>query len=272
MPSYRVSSRLLGSVDVEAPNWMSALGDGLQSLGATVELDRIACEVLNNGAVLVRDVRRGDGYVVAPVTPSGTTAEPEEEVLAAEPAPDEPSEAARYAEALEPILPLEVEAVAAERLEDTEPILAAPSRSLAVHLALAAAMRAVPAESGSVLFVQKGGALRFVAASGPEAAKVRHMCIAGHSGVAGFCVRYGTAFTIREAYQDERFDRHMDALTGYRTRGIACVPIVAAGRTVGCLEVLNALDRDGFGPEAIGGLEVLARALGTRLAAAVIEP
>lgn len=271
MPVYRVSSGSLGSVEVDAPNWMSALGQGLQSLGASVELDRIACEVLNNGAVLVRDVRRGDGYVVAPVSAEAPAAAVEEEILAAEEAP-EADESARYAEALTPVLPVEPEPASPERLAEIDAIVGAASRALAVQLTVEAAMRAAPAESGSVLFVQKGGALRFVAAEGPEAAKVRDLCIAGHSGVAGFCVRSGTALTIREAYQDARFDRRMDALTGYRTRGIACVPIFAAGRTVGCLEVLNALGDEGFGPGALAELDLLAEALGRRLAPAVIEP
>ena len=56
-----------GAVEVSAGNWVVALGMGLEQFGAIVGLDRLACEVLQNGQVLARDVRAGQGWVVQPM-------------------------------------------------------------------------------------------------------------------------------------------------------------------------------------------------------------
>lgn len=267
MSSFRVSSRTLGSVEVEAPNWMVALGEGLGVLGASVELDRIACEVLGNGAVLVRDVRRGDGYVVQPVTPGvDGAAAVEEEILTADSASEEELRPEVIAGALEPIPPIEPEPPSEERAADMAWILGAPNRELACERAMAAALRAVPAESASVLAARRGGALQFVAATGPEAAKVRDLAISGATGLAGFCIRTGTALTVREAYLDDRFDRRLDDLTGYKTRGLLCLPVAFEGRVWGCLELLNPVSSEGFPRAALGEVGLLASALGERLA------
>ena len=71
---YVVSVRGGGSASVDAPNWLAALGIGLDQLdtegdqgGDVGAIDRLACEVLVNGTVLARDARTGLGYVVRPV-------------------------------------------------------------------------------------------------------------------------------------------------------------------------------------------------------------
>lgn len=62
-----VSARGGVSAAVEAPNWLAALGVGLDQFGDVSAIDRLACEVLMNGTVLARDARTGQGYVVRPL-------------------------------------------------------------------------------------------------------------------------------------------------------------------------------------------------------------
>ncbi|HCH63415.1 MAG: hypothetical protein CL927_03770 [Deltaproteobacteria bacterium] len=64
---FVVSARGGASAEVVAPNWLAALGFGLDRLGTVGSIDRLACEVLMNGTVLVRDARTGEGYVVRPL-------------------------------------------------------------------------------------------------------------------------------------------------------------------------------------------------------------
>lgn len=64
---FVVSARGGASASVDAPNWLAALGVGLDQLGTVAAIDRLACEVLMNGTVLVRDARTGEGYVVRPL-------------------------------------------------------------------------------------------------------------------------------------------------------------------------------------------------------------
>ena len=67
MGRYLVSTRSEQPVEVDAPNWLVALGVGLDMLGAVTSIDRLACEVLANGKVIARDARSGLGVVVQAV-------------------------------------------------------------------------------------------------------------------------------------------------------------------------------------------------------------
>jgi signal transduction histidine kinase len=59
-------------------------------------------------------------------------------------------------------------------------------------------------------------------------------------GLAGAVAESGETLRIDEAYADSRFDRSVDAATGYRTRSILVVPLrLRSGEIVGVLEVLN---------------------------------
>jgi len=74
-----VSARGGASAAVDAPNWLAALGVGLDQLGSVGAIDRLACEVLMNGTVLARDARTGQGYVVRPLDVDGANELKEDE-------------------------------------------------------------------------------------------------------------------------------------------------------------------------------------------------
>lgn len=59
-------------------------------------------------------------------------------------------------------------------------------------------------------------------------------------GIAGFVAQTGVTLNLTDAYQDPRFNREVDAKTGYRTRSLLCTPIIDAdGRVVGVIQALN---------------------------------
>src|SRR5262245_30106266 len=59
-------------------------------------------------------------------------------------------------------------------------------------------------------------------------------------GIAGAVASKGETINIPDAYADSRFDRSFDAVLGYRTNDIYCMPIVnRVGEIVGVLELLN---------------------------------
>jgi signal transduction histidine kinase len=61
----------------------------------------------------------------------------------------------------------------------------------------------------------------------------------GH-GIAGCVAQTGVPLRIRDAYQDDRFDRTWDALTGYRTKNMLAAPLKNhRGQTIGVIQVLN---------------------------------
>ena len=73
---FVVSARGGASASVDAPNWLAALGIGLEELDNIRGIDRLACEVLMNGTVLARDARTGQGFVVRPLDEEGAADPP----------------------------------------------------------------------------------------------------------------------------------------------------------------------------------------------------
>jgi len=67
-------------------------------------------------------------------------------------------------------------------------------------------------------------------------------------GIAGYVAKYGKTARVRDAYEDPRFSRTWDELTGYRTRSILAAPMRNhVGRTIGVVQVLNKKKRkNGF--------------------------
>jgi hypothetical protein len=257
MPKYRVSSGTAGQVDVEAPNWMVALGEGLVRLGDTQSPDRLACERLMNGTILVRDVRSGHGFVVQPLDGGG---EPADEPMEAAPSgeDDTPSLSEEDVTDLDSdfVVPIEL-------VRDT---LASFPRAMdpeaALALAVSAGVRLTHARGGSALLLEQSG-LRFRYVAGEHASRLRGMRIPTGAGVVGFSVSTLTSLIVLNAYADPRFYRNVDRHTGHRTRNLLCVPIAAAGRCWGCLELVDS--DTGFTDEALADMERLAEGVAERL-------
>lgn len=242
MRSFSVSARGLGSVQVRGPNWISALGEGLEELGRAEGLERLACEVLPNGTVIARDIGTGTGYIVQSVDDDASATSEEVESL--------PIDAIS---ALEP------------EEDEYEAIDAAETVIMASQLALRAASQLVPAESGAVILEEKGY-LRFTAATGPQARKLIGVRLPVGTGVAGFVAQTGRSIVLADAHEDQRHCGEVDALTGYVTREIAVVPIKYEDAVLGVLELMN-LPGDGrFTTDDLVALEPIAAALGERIA------
>ena len=60
------------------------------------------------------------------------------------------------------------------------------------------------------------------------------------SGIAGAVATSGMRLVVKDAYDDHRFNRSVDAKTGYRTKSILCVPVKnLAGRVVAVIQMIN---------------------------------
>lgn len=244
MSAFSISSRGIAAVEVEAPNWIAALGLGLEEMGKSSGLERLACEVLPNGTVIARDIQSGTGYVVQGVYPEAE----EEELLE-----------------IDEIEPLTDEA----EPESAEVLLAAiqnaDSSASAASLALTLARESLPAESGAVILEDRGY-LRFVSVVGPHARRLIGVRLPLGTGVAGFAMEKARVVVLDDAHEDPRHCGEVDALTGYTTEQIAVVPILAEGVCYGVLELMNLGPGERFDPERVRELRDVAGALAERLA------
>lgn len=68
-----------------------------------------------------------------------------------------------------------------------------------------------------------------------------------HSGVVGAVVKTGEAIIVDDAYEDSRFNKDVDAKTGYRTRSILALPIRnTKGEIFAAVQLLNRNDGQCF--------------------------
>jgi GAF domain-containing protein len=279
MRRFTVTARGLSSVEVEARNWVVALGHGLAELGRE-ELSRLACEVLPNGTVIARDIASGTGYVVQaldtdeavddePSTADGgvfALSDDDEDLdetiedhplRVADDDDDDDDGVDDLAELpLEALQPLDPTDDLRHRIGDAETVL------MACHLTLEAAIAAIPSESGAVLLEERGH-MRFTAVHGPSSRKLMGVRLPMGTGVAGFALEHGRTIVLSNANEDPRHCGEVDALTGYTTEAIAVVPIQSGANVFGVLELLNPPER--FTEDEVAKLKAVADCLAERL-------
>lgn len=59
------------------------------------------------------------------------------------------------------------------------------------------------------------------------------------TGIAGHVAFSGEVLNITDAYSDPRFNRTVDAITGYKTETILCMPIYIRGSLIGVVQMVN---------------------------------
>lgn len=59
------------------------------------------------------------------------------------------------------------------------------------------------------------------------------------TGIAGQVALTGEILNIQDAYSDPRFNRTVDAITGYKTKTILCMPIYIRGSLIGVVQMVN---------------------------------
>lgn len=256
MGNFRVSSPEIGSVVVTGSNWLVGLGEGLGRLGVVDQIERIACEVLPNGTILVRDARRGLGYVVQPITATA-----ELEII------DESSSAEAPRESTEerPFPMMDDDASVRNKLAAHASIVKAmPKRNEAMRQALDRLVSVVRAESAAVLLVD-GARLRFEMVLGPNALRLEGMSVPLDTGFAGFALQRKTMLIVGNPQGDKRFNPTVDTVTGAQTRNLLVVPMLHGERPLGVVELVNAESSQGFHEDDLVPAAAIVEALAERL-------
>ncbi len=100
--------------------------------------------------------------------------------------------------------------------------------------------------------------LLFYTPTGEAGGRLREMRIPMNQGVAGWVATQRQSIIVNDVRSDPRFFRNVDAETGFQTKNILCVPLLAQGRLVGVLEVLNKKGGQHFTQEDKNWLESVA--------------
>jgi hypothetical protein len=123
------------------------------------------------------------------------------------------------------------------------------------------AMEKIPVEAGSVFSSELvSGDLRFVVVRGPKAQDIldANIVIPAGTGIVGFCAVEGVSLALSDVQRDPRFYRGVSDRVHYETRSILCSPIIAHGRTFGCMELVNRRESPMFNEYEVGMLSYIA--------------
>ncbi|NLI81827.1 MAG: GAF domain-containing protein [Deltaproteobacteria bacterium] len=112
-----------------------------------------------------------------------------------------------------------------------------------LETALHCCMEVASATEASVLLLddEKENFL-FYRTEGPAKAVLRGVTIPAEKGLAGFVLRTRQSELINDVQNDPRFYGKVDAESGFKTRNMIAIPLVAGEEPIGVLEVLNKVD------------------------------
>ena len=103
------------------------------------------------------------------------------------------------------------------------------------------------AEASSLMLLdEETQELVFNVATGEKGAALREIRLPLGRGIAGWVAQNREALLVPDAYEDPRFNRDADKMSGFRTRSILCVPLMMQERILGVVQVLNPKFKDSF--------------------------
>lgn len=131
--------------------------------------------------------------------------------------------------------------------------------SVVLQETTALAASALAADASTLMLVdEKTRELVFEIPVGSAGGILRQQRIPITQGIAGWVATHGVPTLCNDVTKDSRFSSLVDAMTGYVTRSVACVPLQVKGRIIGVLEVLNKQQPEGFTQQDLEWLSTIA--------------
>ena len=111
---------------------------------------------------------------------------------------------------------------------------------------LSSALAAVGAQDGSLILLdEEKSELVFAVVHGEARGQLSGHRMPLGEGIAGWVAENRMPEILQDPRGDSRFSPMVDEMLGFRTRSIACVPLVAGDRVLGVIEAINkGSDRD----------------------------
>ena len=123
---------------------------------------------------------------------------------------------------------------------------------------LYSAMDVLNAESGSLLLHdEETDELAFVLVHGGVEEELKGYRIKRDEGIAGWAATRQEPLVVNNPRQDPRFFAAVDETFDFFTHSILCVPMVARGKLIGVIELLNKQDHDEFNEADLSLLSIL---------------
>jgi GAF domain-containing protein/FixJ family two-component response regulator len=95
-------------------------------------------------------------------------------------------------------------------------------------------------EAGTVVLLSEDRQeLVFHTSVGGRADVVKGLRIQAGEGIVGWVISHGQSLLVPDVAHDPRHYAQLDAESGFKTRSILCVPLMAKGTVIGAIEVLN---------------------------------
>jgi putative methionine-R-sulfoxide reductase with GAF domain len=107
------------------------------------------------------------------------------------------------------------------------------------------AMAITNADSGSILLCEEEK-LVFKIVRGEKAFQLVGTAVDTGKGITGWVATTGQTVRLGDVASDSRFNADIDALTGYETKSILCIPLVIRSTVIGVVELLNKKDGHAF--------------------------
>ena len=120
-----------------------------------------------------------------------------------------------------------------------------PAMSETLANAIRQIMAYMDTEAASIFLLDGSNEkLTCLACAGPVA--IEGLTIARNQGIVGRALTNNAVQMVRDVSADGDFSSAVDDHTGFRTRSILCAPLLAKGRMLGALEVINKRRGDGL--------------------------
>jgi len=101
-----------------------------------------------------------------------------------------------------------------------------------------AAQRLLGCDRGTV-FIREGKSLIVKAQGIEQEIPVGFSCPIG-KGIVGYVAQTGVTENIKDVYQDQRFNKEVDLITGYKTSNMLCMPVLdSQGEVIAALQMIN---------------------------------
>jgi signal transduction histidine kinase len=100
-----------------------------------------------------------------------------------------------------------------------------------------------------MLLDDKTGELVVRVPTGPKSDKLTDICLPSGKGIVGWVAENGRPALVPNVREDLRFSPEIDAISGFETDSILCVPLKAKTRLIGVLEAINKVDGTSFTEE-----------------------